>query len=303
MEDGKLRPANYWETSTYIVKLPSDKMPGLMEYEYMSIVATHALLPTDMTVNAQLTKLHLRDGKTRDILSIERFDRTAEGGKIHFEELNQRLGKASKDRYEGAYSEIANYIREAMEQEGVKQFYARLLSQFLLGNTDSHFKNFALFGGDNDCALTPNYDLAPTVNFQKSHVALGMRGEQFSDRNNPGKGSFTGNPVEYDYDKLDARILVTLGREFGLSNGEIKTIISELKSNIPAAIEAVMHDPCEMLDQLAGHNAGRNKQTNGHTTYREDFCNRIEGRWQKLFGGVDKYIERLESKTSQCTVR
>ena len=302
MKDEILCPADCWETSNYIIKLPSDKMPGLIEYEYMSMIATKALLPEDKTADALLTNLHLADGNIRQVLAIKRFDRTEEGGKIHFEEINQIMGNQSKDKYEGTYYQIIECIKKKMNKEEahdtIKLFYSRLISQFLLGNTDSHLKNFALSCENGKVSFTPNYDLAPTVNFHKGEVALGMHGERRFDAIHSQKRIFNPQVVHYKFKDIDARILVTLGREFGMSNLEIKESIDKLKSNIEQAKSAVFSDPSTMLDVTVGKFKSDNPNSHRDSTYREDFCNRIDGRCIRLLGGVDAYIKKLEAKKS-----
>lgn len=292
-EAGELHPANYWETSSHIVKLPANNganMPGLMEYEYMSIIATKALLPNNPCVDAELTNLHLRDGSQQPVLAIKRFDRTPEGNKAHFEEMNQLLGRQNADRYKGSYVDIAKLIDEKIGHEGVKQFYARLMCQFLLGNTDNHMKNFAMYHDmrGNTWSLTPDYDLAPTVNYQKSALAL----HATPHRHGMGEQS-EGSEL---YNNLSPKVLVRMGQDFGLSYGEIKTIIHDLVGNIDAAKKAVLNDPSERLNRPIGTIMKGHSSSHSNSTMREDFCARIDGRKQQLFGTLDKYIEIQEQK-------
>lgn len=300
-EKGEIHPANFWETSTHIVKLPpAVHMPRLMEYEYMSNIATKALLPNDPPSEASLTELHLRNGDKKEVLAIKRFDRTAAGEKIHFEEMNQLMGKQNSDRYNGAYADVAKLVREKAGHEGVKQFYARLVTQFLLGNTDNHLKNFAMFHdhATGQWSMTPDYDLAPTVNYQKSELALYATKHRAT--------SVGGGEAESkeQYGNLNAKILVTLGQDFGLSLDEVKSTIKGILANIPKAKEAVRADPSPRLDLYSpatetaitwarqkGQHSVKHKVTS-----REDFCDLLDGRAQKLFGTLDKYIKLVESK-------
>ena len=301
--NGDIRPASYWETSTHIVKLPPlESMPGLMEYEYMSMLATKALLPEDLTVDARLTDLHLPSGEKLNVLAIKRFDRTAsENGKIHFEEINQLLGQQNADRYHGGYVDIANVIREKMGQKGVQQFYARLMTQFLLGNSDNHCKNFALFTGfeGGEWRMTPDYDLAPTVNYRKSELALYAT---------PHRNVSGGHEEESKekYGSLDAKTLVQMGEAFGLSIGEISSTIHTIIAHIPEAKSVVMNDPSPRLDRPASNSEEGAKykirpgqghaQASSKTSARQDFCDRIDGRAHQLFGSLDKYISYRASK-------
>lgn len=286
-EEGVLRPANYWETSTHIVKLPpvaGTHMPQLMEYEYMSIVATRALRPADKVVNAKLTDLHLRNGATEAVLSIKRFDRTEDGFKRHFEEINQLLGRQNNERYQGAYADIAKVVSDKVGHEGVKQFYGRLLCQFLLGNTDNHLKNFALLHerrGDK-WELAPDYDLAPTANYQRSKLAL------YATPHRTREGGEIVDSQEL-YTDLNPKTLVRMGQDFGLDLTEIKMIADGIISNIPAAKEAVRNDPSPRLDAPAIHYV-KNRIIESRHSIRDDFCARIDGRAKQLFGTLDKYI-------------
>lgn len=263
-------------------------MGGLMEYEYMSILATKHLRPGDKVVDASLTQLHLPEGKVRDVLAVRRFDRaeTNHEGKIHFEEFNQLLGKQNFARYNGAYVDVANVIRDKVGQEGVRQFYGRLLCQLLLGNTDSHLKNFAMFGNGH-WSLTPEYDLAPSANYMlKGELALCIRGEQYgtADRS---RATFKRQEYKYEYEKLNPKVLVMLGHDFGLTLDEIEATVKSILSNMEKAKQAVMSDPSEKLNC---------KLKDGKTTYRQDFCIRMDGRCKQLFGTMQRYLQIVRSK-------
>lgn len=320
IQNGELRPANYWESSTHIVKLPNEKMPGLMEYEYMSIVATQALLPEDRCIKAQLTKLHLREEAPRDVLALERFYRTAvKNGKIHFEEMNQILGKPCIDRCEGDYMEIANAIREKMGNEGVKQFYARLLGQFLLNNTDNHFKNFALMQENGEWKMTPNYDLAPAAMYRLNDESRSQSDEGGIGRTTKARdkglvlgirGIARGQDKQYHLlgsekltiDDLNARVMVRLGRQFGLNSDDIREVIERITAAIPAAKEAVMNDPAPLLEQPIAPLIKSRRiygDANG-MNLKQDFCDRMEKRGRQLFGGIAKELP-LQTPTSPAS--
>lgn len=290
MDHGVLRPTKYWETSTHLVKLPGEPgtgLPRVVENEYMSIQATHVLLPHDRTVNAALTKLHLHDGSTRDVLAIERFDRTGKPeGKVHFEEINQLLDYGNESRYEAAYHQIASIIREKVGHEGVKTFYARLLSQFLLGNVDNHLKNFAMFHNGH-WELTPSYDLAPSANYcKRGTLALHTTGEQFGTEDKSKPGKFKMSTLRLEYAQLDTKKLVTMGRNFGLNLDEIQVIMKDLVDRVPAAKAAIRADPAPELDI----------QIKPNKTLRDDFCERLDGRNRQLFGSMDKYFAIMRGR-------
>ncbi len=307
IDHGKLRPAKYWESSTHIIKLPCDEMPRIMENEYMSIQATKILLPDDETVNAKLADLYLRNGAVREVLAIERFDRTSEKGRKHFEEVNQLLGFANADRYEGAYFEIANLVREKIGHEGVKQLYARIVTQFLLGNVDNHFKNFSLMKEGDKWSLTPNYDLAPGVMYNKNELALLVKNgngvmpkprivhekasagdltsdaQHLEDAKNVKDLPILKRGTRYEFRDIDAKKVVMLGREFQISLEDIEKIVSQIQDKIPDAKKAIMHDANERLTR----------------DDREKFCAMLDKHNQKLFGGINKFIAVSKTKSSE----
>lgn len=315
-KNGRLRPAGFWETSTHIVKLRPvtntdsghSEAPMLLQYEYMANVASKVLLPNDEITDATLTHLYLKDGTKREVLAIRRFDRTEYmDGKIHFEEINQILNRQNKNRYRdesraGLYEDIANAVRDRVGNEGVKQFYARLLCQFLVGNFDNHFKNFALIhdreGGR--WKLSPDYDLAPSIQVTDDHNKKGTALKLVRGKNDKELFSTTGT------DDIDLKMLVTMGQEFGLSLSEIRDTIRSLIANIPRAKASVIADQSALLDDhFAPMDSGSRRwyiksRVDGATleqkTCKQDFCDRIDGRAAQLFAGMEKYISILEKK-------
>ena len=146
--------------------------------------------------------------------------------------------------------------------------------------------------------MTPDYDLAPTVNYQKSALAL------YASKH---RGvSFAGGEAEGQelYANLNPKTLVTLGQDFGLKIDEIKAIIGDLRNNIKQAKTAIKTDPSPRLDLPApiGESSEEWYRRNGtaqkssRVTCREDFCKRMDGRADQLFGTLDKYIAIQESK-------
>ena len=85
-------------------------------------------------------------GLDEPALLIKRFDRGADG-RIHFEEFNQLLMRSSRTKYEGAHKDMAEFIlhTEGCLPTQAYLLYRRILAGFLLGNTDMHLKNFAMF--------------------------------------------------------------------------------------------------------------------------------------------------------------
>jgi serine/threonine-protein kinase HipA len=140
---GKYYPSKPNELSTYIAKFSSEKHPDLHINEYLATCAFKELLPEDEVVDLSIKII---EGMEEPALVIKRFDRTLEG-RVHFEEFSQLLQLKSKDKYNGSYKEMGEFILATKDCLPIESYrlFSRILAGLLLGNTDMHFKNFAMF--------------------------------------------------------------------------------------------------------------------------------------------------------------
>jgi serine/threonine-protein kinase HipA len=101
---------------------------------------------------------------------IERFDRRAEGSRIHFEDFGQVLDREADDAhlYLGAYEHMAAFVAY-LPAADVRAFCERLVFCVLCGNTDAHVKNWAvLYPDGRHPRLAPAYDLVASVLYTPS---------------------------------------------------------------------------------------------------------------------------------------
>ena len=110
-ERGKFRAARSGETSTHIAKFSSSRHSDLVVNEYLTMQAFKALLPDDSVADVTIDTIEGSSPPSDPALIIKRFDRSKEGTRLHFEEFNQILGRASGAKYDGAYKEMADFIR------------------------------------------------------------------------------------------------------------------------------------------------------------------------------------------------
>lgn len=113
--------------------------------------------------------IYLADG-TPCFIS-RRFDITDDGDRIHQEDMAAPLGRYNK--YESSHEGIAKILvanttlSEDESHHDRSSFLKITLFNFLLGNTDAHLKNFALFHllqeGKAAHKLTPFYDIFPSL--------------------------------------------------------------------------------------------------------------------------------------------
>ena len=218
--DGKYHPARIGELSTHIAKFPSAEHPDLTINEYLTTLAFKALLPENDVAQLSIGAI---DGFSEDALIIKRFDRT-ENGRVHFEEFNQLLSRKSNDKYNGGYYEMSQFIRSNKECLRVENYriYAQILTGFLLGNTDMHFKNFALFHTPTGLRLTPSYDQVAASLYKYKTIALAL-----------------GGASNMRINDIKAKNLYAMAVEFGLSKEVVKMLCKQLSNNKDNAKEVV----------------------------------------------------------------
>jgi serine/threonine-protein kinase HipA len=225
-EGKKFRPAQRGEASSHIAKLPSPELQHLVELEYLTTSAARVLLPADEIVEVEIAPVEKIHG---ECLLVRRFDRTARGAKIHFEEFNQLFGRPAESKYEGSYGEMAEFIRAHQTQQremDIDRLFRRVLVCILLGNNDAHLKNFALLYTSEGFRLGPFYDIvAPSVypRFRQTGLALKIT---------PGT-----NP--HSLSDIGARHLSLLAKSFGLSHALLELAVLDLKRHVGAAQDVV----------------------------------------------------------------
>lgn len=102
----------------------------------------------------------------KDVLLIERFDRTHNGQDWTRKSMVSALTLFGLDdmmaRY-ASYETLAEIIRHRFTapKDTLKELFSRLLFNILCGNTDDHARNHAAFWDGKHLSLTPAYDICP----------------------------------------------------------------------------------------------------------------------------------------------
>lgn len=249
------RLAKMGELSTHIAKFPSSSHSDLIENEYLTTKAFAALLPKEPVVAMDINSIEGIDGQA---LLIERFDRK-DGLRLHFEEFNQLLARASSDKYEGAYADMAGFIKQnnvCLSGENYR-LYVRILAGLLLGNTDMHLKNFAMMHQDGGLRLAPAYDQVASSVYAYKTLALELAGAS-----NRRLGD------------LKAEHLVLLGLEYHLSLDAIESVVLELEHHLDAARAAILDAPF------------------GSVKLKEGLVKRMERQWRGTFALIGKALSK-----------
>lgn len=155
---------------SWIIKLPSLKFAGVPENEYaMMQLARHVgidvpetkLLPISEIANLP-TGVELVGDK---VFAVKRFDRAADGGRIHTEDFAQVFGVYPERKYERAsYRNLAQVIWIETGEAGIVEFTRRLVFSALIGNADMHLKNWSLiYPNGRATQLAPAYDYVSTI--------------------------------------------------------------------------------------------------------------------------------------------
>ncbi len=266
-DDKTYRPVGPEELSTHIAKLSSGNLNNILELEYLTTRAVRTLLPDDECVDMEIT--HLPAIK-EDALIIPRFDRTRTGKRIHFEEFNQLLGKYSgDDKYAGAYEDMGQFILHTPSCIPVEadRLLRRILACLLVGNTDAHFKNFAMFHTRDGLRLTPAYDVvAVSVYREYQTIALHVGGAR-----------------DLGIGALQPKHLLGLGSGLGVNENALVSAVEQLGKRLPKALEAL------------------EKSDIGPKALRETLQERMEKRWKGSFASTGRLLSKRQSKDARAS--
>ncbi len=136
-------------------------------------------------LNVAFTEVTRVAGK--DVLLVERFDRPGGGRRRHMVSALTILGldEFTGARY-GSYTALADQIRRSFTDPAatLRELFARIVFNVLVGNTDDHPRNHAAFvNAGGSLTLTPAYDICPqprSVPQANQAMAIGRAGERSS---------------------------------------------------------------------------------------------------------------------------
>lgn len=151
----------------YIVKAWGPDYPELALNEYFCMrAAQHAGIP--------VPEFYLSEDN--QLLILKRFDLTATGVPLGFEDMCVLQAKQRDDKYTGSCEQVAKTIKRfcspQYKQPSLQQFFKLTVLNHRLQNGDAHLKNFGLIYEDaNSVRLAPAYDIVNTTAYIKNDVA------------------------------------------------------------------------------------------------------------------------------------
>jgi serine/threonine-protein kinase HipA len=176
------------EHGPYIAKFPSLTHIGLSENEFAILALAEALgmeVPArELVDKAEFAGIpdEFNTMSTGKVLLVRRFDRGADGVRIHMEDFAQVFGRYPSQKYTGAaYHNIAAALNSGVSFDAAIEFVRRLAFAAITGNGDMHLKNWSLsYPGDGRTpVLAPIYDALSTIPYlPKDGLALSLAGEK-----------------------------------------------------------------------------------------------------------------------------
>ena len=213
-----------------------------------------------------------------DALIIKRFDRYTEDGvlkRIHFEEFNQLLNNLSEQKYDSTYEKLAEFIysnSDRCDQKDVLKLFKRILVFILIGNTDAHLKNFAMFHNENgSMSLTPIYDAVASAFYKRfDTIALKLSGKEIT---------------ETKLSSLKPKHIVNFALNkngFRLSHETLSEIIQELETRKDMTLDMLSKLEQPKLDKV-----------------KSRLIVLINTRWNGTFKGIESFLTKKNKKYSE----
>lgn len=111
-----------------------------------------------------------------------RFDRTENGGRVHFASAMTLLGKTDGTSDEVSYPELADLLltHGAEPEKDIKELFARVAFNIAVSNTDDHLRNhgFLLDAESGAWRLSPLYDVNPSL-ANRQYLSLSLDDEDY----------------------------------------------------------------------------------------------------------------------------
>ena len=191
----------------YVAKFPSKK-----DLENTELIEHFShQLAAKAGINVAKTRT-IKISKDRDLLLSERFDRTAEGRRIHFASAMSLLGfdDGTGSSTGNGYLDIVDFVLRGCTdvRQNLRELYRRVAFNIMFGNTDDHFRNHGFLLTPKGWTLSPAYDINPGT---KSHQCL---------------------LIDAYTEESDINVLLSASENYMLERQEASEIIEEVRTAI-----------------------------------------------------------------------
>lgn len=152
---------------------------------YPVIKAEAAAMQLARMVGLHVAETELVKVAGRDVILVDRFDRDASGGRRAFVSALTILGLDEMAGRHGTYHDLADVVRQRFvaRKDTLRELFARIVFNIVVGNTDDHPRNHAAFWDGERLELTPAYDICPQARAggeQSQAMAIGPDGSRLS---------------------------------------------------------------------------------------------------------------------------
>ncbi len=152
---------------------------------YPVIKAEAAAMRLAQMVGLNVAETELVKVAGRDVLLVDRFDREGSGGRRAFVSALTILGLNEMAGRHATYHDLADVVRQRFvgRKDTLRELFARIVFNIVVGNTDDHARNHAAFWDGERLVLTPAYDICPQARAggeQSQAMAIGPGGDRLS---------------------------------------------------------------------------------------------------------------------------
>lgn len=190
--DGGLTIPLHGVGGDWIAKFPSARYTAVPENEYVMLtLAGVAGVSVPELRLVPIADIHNVPGGafggSGQALIERRFDRGADGARIHMEDFAQVFNLYPNRKYgKASYEDIARVLWAETGEAGIREFARRLAVTALIGNRDMHLKNWSLLYPDRRTpVLSPAYDFVSTITYEfepEPELALSLGGTKSMER-------------------------------------------------------------------------------------------------------------------------
>ncbi|AQR62061.1 phosphatidylinositol kinase [Brevundimonas sp. LM2] len=133
---------------------------------YSVVKAEYIAMRLAALAGLNVAPVRLARASGKDVLLVERFDREADGAGWRRRAMVSALTMLGLDEMQAryaSYQDLAEIVRFRFTRapETLRELFARICFNILVGNLDDHARNHAAFWDGEHLTLTPAYDICP----------------------------------------------------------------------------------------------------------------------------------------------
>lgn len=173
--DNKIALTKGTSPSSHIIKPPLSDFPDSVFNEYFCMTLAKKM-------NLAVSSVEIRQADKLPYLLIKRYDRTADHHRrLHQEDFCQALSIPPEFKYENEGGPSIKDCLELIEKYSIRPAFDKimfvhiLIFNYLIGNADSHAKNYSFLYQEGQPRLAPAYDLLSTAVYAQLSKTMAMK--------------------------------------------------------------------------------------------------------------------------------